>query len=168
MGNLGLEVIGSNFEQTIGSAIPTKAALMGISDGVNTRAILGNTEGTLLASAARTATTSSPNQINYNSRGVLVYLRISVASGSGGLTVTIRSNDPVENQIVQLSNSPTAITAVGAYAFELYPGASGTAGSGNGSVVQRTAAALPRIWYVTVTHGDGTSYTYSLGYKLIN
>jgi len=47
-----------------------------------------NTEGTLLASAARTATTSSPDQVNYNGSGVIVYLNITANPG-GVETLTL-------------------------------------------------------------------------------
>ena len=126
-----------------------------------------NSQGTLLASGARTASILSPQQTNYNARGVIVYLDVTVASGTGGLQVQVQAVDPVTGNRFLLNSAPTAITATGRYAYELYPGSSAAGAAGNQFVNQRTAAALPRIWLASVTHSDTSSYTYSLGYSLI-
>jgi hypothetical protein len=123
-----------------------------------------NTEGVLLASAARTATTTASGPTNHNARGVVVFLNVTAASGTGGLQVTLRAVDPVSGASFQLNATPAAVVATGQYAYELYPGASGAAA---GSVQQRTAAALPRRFELTVVHGDASSYTYSAGYALV-
>lgn len=125
----------------------------------------GNLEGTLLASAARTATTTGSAQTNYNARGAMLILNVSAASGTGGLTVTFLATDPVSGAQFLLNANPTAVTGTGTYVYELYPGAS-TAGP-TGAVAQRTAGILPRTWTVKVFHGDASSYTYSVGYELI-
>lgn len=122
-----------------------------------------NTQGTLLASAARTTTTGSPTQTNYNAKGVLVVLDVTAASGTGGLQPTIRGLDPVTAKVCALTIAPTAITATGTYVFEIYPGSTGT----GGVVTQRTSGVLPRTWVVNIQHGDASSYTYSVGYVLI-
>lgn len=124
----------------------------------------GNTEGVLLASAARTATTNSAIQTNHNARGAMLFLRISAASGTGGLQVRIIARDVAANRDYQLNANPSAETSVGDFVYELYPGS--TAGAAL-NVKQRTAAALPRTWWVQVAHLDGSSYTYSLAYALI-
>jgi hypothetical protein len=123
----------------------------------------GNTEGTILASAARTATTTSPVQTNHNAKGVMVFLRVSIASGTGGLQLKIQGRDPVTNVGLDLNILPTSITAAGWYIFEIYPGVNGT----STYVTQVTSGILPRSWQVLVTHIDGSSYTYSVGYSLI-
>ncbi len=115
-----------------------------------------NLQAILLASAARTATTSTANQTNYNARGVHVYLKVTAASGTGGLSVRIVERNADGSAAAYLNAAPTAVTAVGDYVYELYPGASG-AGT---NVPQRTSGALARTWYVEVTHGDASSYTY--------
>lgn len=123
----------------------------------------GNTQGALLASAARTGTVSSPNQTNYNARGVVVFLRVTVASGTGGLQVVLRGFDPVEGSGYQLNALPTAIIITGWHSFILYPGATVS----GADVRQTTASVLPRVWGLQVVHGDATSYTYSIGHSLI-
>lgn len=129
--------------------------------------IYSNIEGTLLASAARTATTSSAAQTNRNAHGVMIFLNITIASGLGGIKIRLLGRDPVSGADVFLNADPTPITATGLYAYELYP-AAGTAGvAGAGNVQQRTQAVLPRTWLVQVTHMDASSYTYSVGYAQI-
>lgn len=121
-----------------------------------------NTEGTLLASATRTATVWSPVQTNHNGVGVIVWLEVTVVSGTGGLQLVIQGINPVTGNAVQLNLTPTAITTTGRYGYEVGLGAQ-NAGLG---VVQRTSGRLPRQWNIGVLHGDGSSYTYNVGYSL--
>lgn len=121
----------------------------------------GNSEGTLLASAARTASLDSPLQTNHNAKGVLVTLKVTAASGTGGVQLVIVGRT-ASGVTVQLNASPTTVIAIGTYVYELFPGI-GVAG---GQVTQRTSGTLPRQWYVRVNHGDATSYTYSVDYDL--
>lgn len=127
----------------------------------------GTQEGTLLASAARTTSTASSSQTNHGNAGILLWLNITVASGTGGLTLYIQGFDPVSGAAVLLNAAPTAIIATGTYAYELRPGATTAGAAGTGRVQQRTAASLPRTWRIEVIHGNGSSYTYSVGYALI-
>lgn len=122
---------------------------------------VANGEAVLLPSAARAATTDSPQQTNHAARGVVLFLRVTAASGTGGLVVRIVGVDPATGQPVVLNPDPAAVTAVGVYAYELSPGASGGT-AGPGRVNQRTSGALPRAWYAQVLHGDATGYSYSL------
>lgn len=127
--------------------------------------VRNNTQGTLLASAARTATTNSVAQTNYNARGIIVNLDVSVGSGTGGLTVQIKAisqNSPSNGDLLLHAN-PTAVTAAGRFTYVLYPGAT----MAGGQVQNAWATVLPRLFYVVVSHGDATSYTYSLTYSLI-
>jgi hypothetical protein len=122
-----------------------------------------NTAGTLLPSAARTATTSSTQQTNYNARGVIVTLNVTAASGTGGLTLRIQGVEPVTGNVYSINNAPTAVTTPGLSAYVVYPGA-----TASGSVAQVTGGVpLPRTWQVTVYVGDSSSYTYSVGYSLV-
>lgn len=123
----------------------------------------GNIQGTILSSSARTATTVSATQTNYNHGGVLLTLNVTAASGTGGLVVRIYTIDPVSGAVISLNAAPTAVTATGITSYVLYPGALAT-----GTTVTQTAAGvLPKTFYVQVTHGDSSSYTYSVGYQMI-
>jgi hypothetical protein len=124
-----------------------------------------NLDGTALASAARTGTTSSADITNYNGDGALVILRVSVVPGTApSLTLAVEGKDPASGVYYALNAAPTAVTAVGTYVYEVGEGASGAAGGG---VTQRTAGQLPRTFRVTVTHGNANSVTYSVGYSII-
>lgn len=122
-----------------------------------------NSYGTALASAARTATPAVSNLINYNSKGVMVYLNVTVASGTGGLTLTMRATELVASNPVQINTSPTAVTATGTYAYVIYPSA--TSGS---AFTQPTNAPLPYKWSINIAHGDASSYTYSVSYAYLS
>lgn len=125
----------------------------------------GNTQGTLLASAARTAQTSSPTQTNYNARGVVVFLNVTAASGTGGLQPVMQGLDPVSGNGFSLNATPTAVITTGTFAYVWYPGA--VLPGGGTSIAQVLSAPVPRTWAVTIVVGNATSYTYSLGYSLI-
>jgi hypothetical protein len=127
----------------------------------------GNTDGTALSSAARTGTTSSADLVNYNCRGVIAFLDITANSGSGQLTVLIQGKDGTGNYY-NLNGAGTAVAATNAkFGIEVYPGAT-TAGIATSlRILERTSAALPRSWRVTVSHSSGVSWTYSVTYSLI-
>lgn len=126
-------------------------------------AVRQNTDITLLSSAARTATTASADVNSVNLRGITVVLNVTAASGTGGLTLKIQGKDPLSGNYVDLLSATTPVTAVGTYTYVVYPGASLA-----GGVIQVSSLPLPRIFRVQVVHGDGSSYTYSVGASLTN
>lgn len=117
----------------------------------------------LLSSAARTATTTTSPQQNLKARGVLLVLNVTIASGAGGLTLRIQYKDPVSGNWGNLNSAPTTITAAAQLLYVLYPGVTAT----NGNAQQVVSFPLPRDWRVSITHGDGSSYTYSLAAVLL-
>jgi hypothetical protein len=62
-------------------------------NGINWDRERNNTQGTLLASAARTATATSPNQTNYNAKGVQLTIDVTAVSGTGGLILVLQGID---------------------------------------------------------------------------
>lgn len=116
----------------------------------------------LLQSEARTTAYQSDILEADTEAGVMVFLNVTSASGSGGLTVRINAHDQVSGASVALNTAPTAVTATGTYSYALYP-----FGAISGNVTQATSAYLPRLFSVSVAVGNGTSYTYSLGYCLL-
>lgn len=115
---------------------------------------------TLLASASRTANTTTGVIDFRGALGAIFCLNITVASGTGGLRIQWGAVDPVD----QVTNEwtfilGTAKTTTGLIQAQIYPGL-GT---------DLTASATPSIpkiitgyARVAVIHGDATPYTYSL------
>ena len=120
-----------------------------------------NVEATALASAARTATTNSPDIVNYNGRGVVVILDITAFAATPVLTLSIEGKDPVSGGYYTILIG-AAINVAGASRniYVVYPGITETA---NVDV----SFPLPRTFHITVTHGDADSVTYSVGYANI-
>ena len=117
-----------------------------------------------VASAARTSGYIGPTHVNTTgSRGILIYLNVTAASGPGGLQCTLENLDPVSGQWAQANSTPTAITASGLQKYMVYPGAAST----NPGSSQTASGPLCRQWRIHVFAGDATSYTYSLGYTLL-
>lgn len=120
-----------------------------------------NETGVALASAARTATTTSATLTNPRARGVVLFLDVTnSAAGTGGLQVQAQAIDPTGGTALAINSAPTAVTATGLKVYVIYPGASAGA-------TQNTSGILPRLWNVKVTAGDSTSYTYSVSYQYI-
>ncbi|MEX2395874.1 MAG: hypothetical protein WD491_02565 [Balneolales bacterium] len=126
-----------------------------------------NSEGTVFASAARTSTAQSSNMTNYNSKGIMLFLNVTDASGTGGLQVQLRGVDPVSGLSISLHSAPTAITSTGRFGYLYYPGNETAGVSGSPNVQEHYSLAVPRTFLVVVLHGDSSSYTYSVGYSLI-
>lgn len=116
-----------------------------------------NTETTLLASAARTATTITPAQTNYNGKGVLLVLKVTANPG-GAETLTLHLR--YDTGAADFGESGNIVTAAsnGTYRLMVYPGAS-AAQVGNNKFL---AAAVPRSWAAVVQHSGAGSWTYEL------
>src|SRR4051794_12106368 len=112
-------------------------------------------------SAARTASISGTAMQNPYRRGVVLTLNVTVRSGTGGLQLRVQTQDPVSGAWISMNSSPTAVIATGTFVYQFYPGVSGSA------LAQAYGAVLPYNWRVVVTHGDATSYTYSIGYQYV-
>jgi hypothetical protein len=123
------------------------------------------TTGTGLASAARTATTMTADITTNGYRGIVVYLGVSAASGTGGLTLRIRGKDPVTGNYFSLTQDSATRTTTGSWTMSMGAGASAPSGAAlTGSV---TGFFLPDTIRLEVAHGDASSYTYSVGYCLV-
>ncbi len=123
-----------------------------------------NEEITILASAARTANTDSADLVNYNAKGVMIILDITVDAVSVGLTLSILMKDPVSAKDVTIWTAAAAATGVGTDVYLIYPGV--LAADFNGS--EAVSMALPRTWVLRVTTADADEATYSIGASYIN
>lgn len=118
-----------------------------------------NTEGVLLASAARTATASSADQTNPNAKGVRIFIDATASAATPSVVFTVEVKDPISGTYTAILTS-AAITGTGHTILVIYPGVTAAA---NVAV----SMALGRTWRVTGTAGDADSLTYSVGYSLI-
>lgn len=122
-----------------------------------------NVEATLLASAARTATTASADQTNYNARGVIVTIDVTAISASPSITMDIEFRENIAGRYESFLLTSAAITTTGVHSYIVYPGV----GAASGDVVQVAGFPLGRTWRVNVTHADADSITYSVAASYI-
>lgn len=144
----------------------TVNAVLRATDGLNLSVWRNNTEGTLLASAARTASVQGPTQTNHNARGVLITINVTAnPGGAETLTLNLMVHDPVSgNNNTGIAVLATVAASNGVYRLLVYPGASGTP---NGTTNKAYALAVPRTWSPYVAHSGSSSWTYSVGFQYI-
>ena len=126
--------------------------------------VRNNTDVTLGASAVRTSTLTVTDQTNYNWRGVLIHLDLSVARDAdhGGATiqVIIENKDPVSAAYSPALQSATFGGSVVTNDYLIYPGIADT-GSEHTEI---QATFITRTWRVRVVHSSsGPTFTYSVG-----
>ena len=119
----------------------------------------GNTNRGILGSAARTVNTLSSLFTNHNAVGAIFFINVTAITLTPSITIHIACSDGVS--FTRYASFTTAITAIGIYAYTLYPGAvGGVAGSFIG-------LPLPRSFRVEIDHLDADSITYSVTALLI-
>jgi hypothetical protein len=157
-GNYRYDVTSYNaIRANITSYTSGSVTVMGTAQALVSEGLTSNTQGILLPSVARTATTPSPIQTNYGARGVALTINVtSYQSGGAGITPQFYIVDPASGASSQLA-AGNAITTTGIYTWLIYPGT--TTGGYKSSSFQ-----VPRHWYLNMFHGDSYSYTYSVGY----
>lgn len=121
-----------------------------VRNNVDTAALI-----TLTAQAA--GTVNSADQTNYNGRGVVVGINVTVATAET-LTINIQGKDAASGVYYTLLSS-TALAITGFTALTLYPGATTTA---NVSI----SGVLPRTWRVQAVV-TGTSVSATVGASVI-
>lgn len=115
-------------------------------------------QATALASAARTATTSTADITNHRGRGVIAWLNVTAVPSVETLTFTIQGKEPVSGAYYTILAS-TASATTGLVTLEVGPGTTAAANV-------RAAVQLPRVFRLTVTHSASGSFTYSVAYCL--
>jgi len=121
----------------------------------------------LLASAARTSTTLTATQTNYNHRGIQLVLNVTVnPGGAQTLQVNVYSVPTVVGafgilQTAALANSGNPWTQH----ITMVPGCPDAPFGGTGATAKQIA--LPRFFAVQVVHSGAGSWTYSLEAFLI-
>ena len=154
------------------AAVPTTSKIGSVPmlyNGATVDLSRGNTEGTLLASAARTASTGSGTQTNHNARGVIVSLNVT-AAGTSTLQMQLRFVDPIAGATGNGIAASATISTTGTYTAYCYPGAAGI-GSAIGTIGTMIklllGVPLGRSWSCSVISGDGSSWTYSLAFSYV-
>ena len=164
IGNVGLALGGSGSGLASASTMPdgdTGAAALRAGLGLFNDATWdrwrNNTEGTLLASAARTASIQSADQTNYNGRGLFIHIKVTAVTATPSITVAIEGKNAAGVYFNLLTSA--AITGVGDYLLIVAPWAAETANVS-------TAKMVPRTWRVNVTAADADEITYGVYYNL--
>jgi hypothetical protein len=122
--------------------------------------------GTALASATRTVTTQSATIESRGARGIIAWINVSSASGTGGLNLALRGVDPVIGGNSLLMQQSASMTTTGLRAFSVHPG-NGAAVGTSWANMSVAGAPLPSKFVLSVTHADASNYTYSVTYELI-
>lgn len=123
----------------------------------------GNTNITILASAARIVTTNSADLTNYNHRGVRLFLDITAISGaSATLDVKVQTKDSVSSGYFDLPGAAFAQkSTVTSDDLTIYPGIAETAN-------ETVSDVLGRTWRIVATiAGTTPSVTFSVGAQMI-
>ena len=129
-----------------------------VTGGYELSAVPSDVPADILASAARTTTTDSADQVNTGAWGVILVLNVTAQAAAGSLTLKVQRKN-ADGTYTDIFTAPAAITAISKSVYVVAPGigavASEFAGTGN--------KALPGDWRVEVVHGDADSQTYAVG-----
>lgn len=115
------------------------------------------------AGTAKTATFTTGDQTNYNARGVIVYVNVSVTPTGTTPTLQpiIQIKDSVSSNVMAILTASANITAQGLYAYAIYP-------SAISGVTQSANMPLPRTWNIQFVIGGTTpSFTFSVSASYI-
>jgi hypothetical protein len=108
---------------------------------------------TLLASAARTATTNSGDVETRAGRGVHVVIDATAAAATPSVVFTIQGKDATSGAYYTILAS---VTGVSTTVLRVFPGSTAAANLAAND-------CLPATWRVLATAGDADSLTYSVG-----
>jgi len=119
-----------------------------------------NTEGEILSSAVRTVTTNTPDQTNFNARGIILVLTITVDADPETLTLKLQHKlqDGTYVEVATTSADPDT----GQHIIVSYP--SGQADTYAETFQQELHIdnPLPRTWRAVITHSASGNWTYTV------
>ena len=118
-----------------------------------------NTNIVLLASAARTAATTSETRLNSDYRGCHIIIDVTADPATASITPTIQGFDTVSGKYYTLLVG-NAISAVGTTILRIYPGLSASA-----NVIANDI--LPSKFRISMAVADTDSITYSVSASLV-
>ena len=108
----------------------------------------------LLDSAARTATVSTPDQRSSLKRGTRLMIDVTVVAGGENVRATIQGKDPISGKYYTIISTPE-ITSTGLVTLTVHPQIDTVANVSFNNI-------LPDTWRAVVTHSAGGSHTYQL------
>lgn len=114
-----------------------------------------NIQGSLLVSAARTATANSSDRDNVGTRGIHVIVNIS-AYTSGTFTPTIQGKDPITGTYYTIL-AGTALNSTGTTILKVYPGITAAANAS-------ASDFIPKTWRVSMVGASTPVATFSVGF----
>lgn len=128
-----------------------------------------NVEANLITAAASTTSpNNSSDTTNYNAKGVMLYLSVSVNPGAAAtLTLNLQAKDETGNDEYVTIATTGALFGAGGTGLEsllCYPGAAETAAV---ATLVTQALPLPRTWRAQVVLSAGT-WSYKVSYSYIN
>jgi hypothetical protein len=118
-----------------------------------------NSNVSVFALAARTATVSSADITNYFGRACHVYIKVTDSALTPSVVFTIEGKDEVSGDYYTIL-AAAAMTGAAVKILRVVPGLTAAANLIASDV-------LPRTWRVTATHADTDSITYSVGASVI-
>jgi hypothetical protein len=116
---------------------------------------------TVLALAARTATTTSADQAAGSARGLILTINATAATATPSVVVKVQGKDKLGNYYDITGAAATAVTAISLGTLTVYPGVPVTTGVS-------TSQPLPKIWRVVATAADADSLTYSVCAEMVD
>lgn len=119
----------------------------------------------LLPSAARTTLVGDliPDENVADARGIIIFLNVTAASGTGGLTMSLKALPPgAQAGGIAFATASAAIIATGISTLVVYPGIATAA-----SPWTAVNSVLPPRFSLNVAVGDASSYTYSVAAFLL-
>lgn len=140
---------------TVSAALPAGDNNIGNVDVLTIPAT--NIEGIALASAARTATISSPDLENNWGKGIHVVLDVTEKTSTPSITLKIEGK--VNGKYYTILEG-AAVTTASVNTYRVFPHLTAVANSIANDVI-------PKTFRITVTHANTNSITYSVGYSLI-
>lgn len=123
--------------------------------------VRGNQDLSIFTSAAHTTSgdTSSADQVNYNAKGLHLYIKVTAITSAPSITVKIQGRSVLTGDYYTILES-AAISTVSVMLLKVYPGLPVSANVSANDI-------LPRTWRVTVTAGNTDSITYSVAASTI-
>lgn len=113
--------------------------------------------GTILASAARTASVQGGDEKNYHAKGVIVVLDVTATNNAPSIVLKIQGK--VAGKYYDILEG-AAVTGISTNIYRVHPDLTDSP-----NLIAKDI--LPQDWRVTVTHDNDNSITYSIGYSTI-